>query len=165
MVAEADGEGLVAGFEDLVEEGFDILLVLLDELLLTAAGVDDEADAQRELIVVGEEADLLRHTVFDDREVVFGETGYDPAFCIVDADGGVDEVGFDLNDGDTLRVGQDWQEKDGVAQLWESKHDGGTCCLRSNDGITKGTRGFEELFRSKKNWELVFKLEAEVAWK
>lgn len=152
MVAEADGECLIGGFEDLVEEGFDILLVLFDELLLTAAGVDDEADAQRELIVVGEEADLLRYAVFDDREVTLGEAGYDPAFCIVDADGGVDEVGFYLNNGDALCVGQDWQEKDGVDQLWESKHDGGTCCPRFNGAIIQRYARIEELFRSNKNW-------------
>jgi hypothetical protein len=31
MVAEADGEGLVAGFEDLAEKRFDVFLVLFDQ--------------------------------------------------------------------------------------------------------------------------------------
>ncbi len=72
MVAEANGEGLVGGFENLVEKGFDVLFVLLDELFLAAAFVDDETDAERELRVVGEEADFLRDAVFDDGEVILG---------------------------------------------------------------------------------------------
>ena len=130
MVAEADGEGLVAGSEDLVEKGFDVFFVFCDELFLTAAGVDDEADAQGQLIVVGEETDFLRDGVFDDGEVVFGEAGNDVAFGVVNAEGGVDEMGFYLDDRDSLRVGRSWQEKDGKDQLRESQHRWGTCGLR-----------------------------------
>jgi hypothetical protein len=104
VVAEADGECLVGGFEDLVEEGFDVLLVLFDELLLTAAGVDDEADAEGELVVMGKEAYLLRDAVFDDGEVILGEAGDGEALGVVDAESGVDEVGFYMNVGDALRV-------------------------------------------------------------
>jgi hypothetical protein len=43
--------------------------MFFSEFFLTAAGVDDETDAERELIVVGEEANLLRDAVFDDGEV------------------------------------------------------------------------------------------------
>src|SRR5271170_6133801 len=58
VVAEAEGEGLVVGFEDLVEKGFDVLLVFLHEFFLASAFVDDEADAERELLVVSKETDL-----------------------------------------------------------------------------------------------------------
>ena len=46
--------------------------VLLDEFCLASAFVDDEADAERELVVVGEEANLLRDAVFDYCEVILG---------------------------------------------------------------------------------------------
>src|ERR1700730_549167 len=105
MVAEADREGLVVGFEDLAEKGFDVFLVFFDEFFLTAAGVDDEAYAQGKLVVVGEEGNLLWDAIFDYGEVVLGETGYDSSVCVANAQGGVDEVGLHLNDGDALRVG------------------------------------------------------------
>jgi hypothetical protein len=70
MVAETEGEGLIAGLKDLLEEGFDVLLVLFNELLLASACVDDEADAERKLSIVGKESDLLRDTVFENGEVV-----------------------------------------------------------------------------------------------
>ena len=111
MVAEADGEGLVAGFKNLVEKGFDVFLMFFDEFLLTAAGVDDEADAEGELVVMGEEANLLRDAVFDDGEVVLGEAGYDAAVWVADAEGGVDEVGLHRDDGNALRVGEECQQK------------------------------------------------------
>src|ERR1700678_2830512 len=130
MVAEADGECLIAWFEDLVEKVFDVFLVLFDELLLAAAGVDDEADAQGELVVVGEETDLLRDAIFDDGEVVFGEASYDTAFGVVNAEGGVDEMGFHLDDRYALTMGRHRQKSDGKDQLRRSQHNSGTCRLR-----------------------------------
>ena len=35
-VPETEGEGLVVGFENLVEEGLDVLLVFFDELFLAS---------------------------------------------------------------------------------------------------------------------------------
>src|SRR5579862_9276374 len=70
VIAEAEREGLIAGLEDLLEEGFDILLMLFDELLLASACVDNETDAERKLGIVGKEPDLLRYAIFDHGKVV-----------------------------------------------------------------------------------------------
>jgi hypothetical protein len=56
------------------------------------------------LVIVREEADLLRNAIFDDGEVALTEAGYDAALSIMDAKGDIDEVGLDLNDWDVLRV-------------------------------------------------------------
>ena len=104
VVAEANGEGLIVGFKNLVQEGLDVFLMLLDELLLASTFVDDEADAEGKLGVVGEEADFLWNAVFDNGEVVLSEAGYDAAVCVVNAESGIDEVGFDFDDWDALRV-------------------------------------------------------------
>jgi hypothetical protein len=109
MVAEAEGEGLIAGFEDPVEKDFDVFLVFLDEFSLTAACVDDETDAQGELTVVSEEADFLGDSVFEDGEVVLGEAGYDVAVGVPHTEGSVDEMGLHLNNRDVLCVADDCQ--------------------------------------------------------
>ena len=83
---------------------------------------DDEADAEGQLIVVGEEADLLRDAVFDDGEVVPGEAGYDAAVRVVDAESGVDEVCLYLEDGDALRERKS-DQKNRAHQKKETRHD------------------------------------------
>ena len=55
---------------------------------------------------MGEEADLLWDAVFDDSEVFLGEAGDDAAVGIVDTEGGVDEVSFDLDVWDALSQGR-----------------------------------------------------------
>jgi len=104
VVAEANGEGLIVGFKNLVEEGLDVFLMFLDEFLLASTFIDDEADAVGKLCVVGEEADLLWNAVFDDCEVALSEAGYDAAVCVVNAESGIDEVSFDLDDREALRA-------------------------------------------------------------
>ena len=47
---------------------------------------------------MSEEANLLRNPVFDDGEVVLSETSDDAAICVTHAEGGVDEMGFNLDD-------------------------------------------------------------------
>ena len=54
MIAKADGEGAVGGLDDFFQEGLDGFLVLLDELVLAAAFVDDDADAERKLTLLCE---------------------------------------------------------------------------------------------------------------
>jgi hypothetical protein len=127
VVTEAESEGLVVGFEDLVKECFDVFLVLFNELFLASAFIDDEADAQRELIIVGEKTDLLRDAILDDGEVVLCESGDDVAVCVTDAQRGVNEVGFDFDDGNALRGDKDRWQKQGGDQKKESSHDRGTC--------------------------------------
>jgi hypothetical protein len=111
VVPEAGSEGLVIGFEDLVKECFDVLLMFLDELLLTSAFIDDETDTQGELIVVGEEADLLRNAVFDDGEVLLSETANNATVCVSDTKGGVDKMGLHFDDGNLLSSGKKCRQK------------------------------------------------------
>ena len=141
MVAEADCEGLIIGFKNLVEEGLDVFLVLLDELFLASTLVDDEADAEGKLGVVGEEADFLWNAVFDDGEVVLSEAGNDAALCVVNAESGVDEVGFDSDDREALRVGKHRCQKQGRDQKKEPSHDGGTCTSKIEKIRQSGVRG------------------------
>lgn len=113
VVAEADGEGLILRLQDLLEKGFDVLLVLLDEFGLAAADVDDEAYADGEPGGGGEEADLLPDAVLNDFEVFKGEVLDDAALRIMDADGGVDEVGFDFECGGLRVQGRDVEDGEG----------------------------------------------------
>jgi hypothetical protein len=141
VVAEADGEGLIIGFENLAEEGLDVFLVLLDELLLASTFVDDKADAEGKLGVVGEEADFLWNAIFDDGEIILSEAGYDATVCVVNAESGVDEVGFNSDDREALRVGKDRCQKQGRDQKEESSHDGGTCTSKIEKIRQSGVRG------------------------
>jgi hypothetical protein len=112
MVAKADGEGFVRGREGLAEEFGDVALVFLDEFFLAAAGVDDQADAERKLLGAGKELDRLRNTVFEDGEVVLFEVENQAAVGVMHADGRVDQVGFGLKDGSLLSVGEMGHAKD-----------------------------------------------------
>jgi hypothetical protein len=49
VVAEADGEDLVAGVKDGVEEFLDVFAVALEEVALAVAGVDEQAECERQV--------------------------------------------------------------------------------------------------------------------
>jgi len=136
VVAEADGEGLILRLQDLLEKGFDVLLVLLDEFGMAAADVDDEAYADGEPGGGGEEADLQPDAVLNDFEVFKGEVLDDAALRIMDADGGVDEVGFDFECGD-LRV-QGWDAEDDEGESYDEALGGSLRLMRERCGGGSG---------------------------
>ena len=149
MIAEAECKGLIVGFENLAKKCLDVFLVLLDEFFLASAFVDDEADAERELVVVCEEADFLRDAILDDGEVVLGQTGDDAAVSVADAERGVDEVGLDFDDRDPLSVGNGCKEKQERDQKRELRHYAAPP-LRRSKHLAKRYVAHSELFRSKK---------------
>lgn len=104
MIAKAESESLVLRVDDLMEERFNVFFVLLDELLLTSTFVDDQSDTEWELVVMSEEADLLGDAIFKDSEVILNETGDDAAFWIPHAEGCVDKVSFNLDNGNILAM-------------------------------------------------------------
>lgn len=90
---EAFDEGLVRrGAEDLQEEAVDGLLLELEALADGVAGVDEDAQAQRELGLLGEAVDLSgRAMIVEEGEVAFLEIFDELAAAVGD---GEDEVHF-----------------------------------------------------------------------
>jgi hypothetical protein len=72
VVAEADHERAVARGEDVLEKNAEVVFVLLDEVLLAATGVDNQAEGERQVLGTGEEGDGLKLVVVEDLEVVPG---------------------------------------------------------------------------------------------
>ncbi len=66
---EGDEEGEVAGGEDGFEEGDGVLLLGGEDALLAAAGVEQDADGEREIFFLGEGLDGLGLMVVEDMAV------------------------------------------------------------------------------------------------
>jgi hypothetical protein len=66
-------------------------------VLLTAAGVDDEAESERNIEAASEVGDFLGDGVFDDVEVVFGEVIDERAVSVADGEGDGDEIDVDAD--------------------------------------------------------------------
>src|SRR5580698_1277453 len=94
-----------------MEEVGDIALVILDELFLAPAGVNDKADAEVELIGVGEEADRLGDAVLDNGEVFLGKVVDEAAGGVVDAHRGVDQMSLHFQGREVLSKGAEWQKE------------------------------------------------------
>lgn len=94
-----------------MEEVGDIALMILDELFLAPAGINDKAYAEVELIGVGEEADGLGDAVLDDGDVVPGKVVDETARGVVDAHRGVDQMGLHFQGRVVLSKSAEWQEE------------------------------------------------------
>src|ERR1700756_3512016 len=70
MVAEAQHEGAVFGSEDVLQENFEIVLVLPGVMLLAAAGINNDSESERNIGTPGKECNLLRNRVLKKLEVV-----------------------------------------------------------------------------------------------
>ena len=77
----------------------------LDELALTTAGIDNQADAQRQLRLVGEELNLLSNTVFKDFEIIAAKPSDKLALSGSYATGHVDEHDISVEARVLLRYG------------------------------------------------------------
>jgi len=96
LVIEVDEEGFVFIFaEDAVEEGAAGGALLIEDAALAEAGVDEEAEGERELGVFGEIGDGLGLGVLLEGEVVFGEVADEVAMLV--ADGSEEIDGGDVN--------------------------------------------------------------------
>ncbi len=92
---EGDEEGLVLGGEDLFEEARAGLLLEGKDVLLAAAGIEQNADGEGEIFLLGEVFDGLRIVVLVDLAVFLAEAG-DVAVLVADGEIGVDEVDVEL---------------------------------------------------------------------
>src|SRR5882757_7396364 len=143
MVAEANRGGLVSRSKHLLKKGFDRLLVLLHEFLLAATDIDDQADAERKLVVMRKEADLLWHTIFNDLEVVLGQPRHNAALRIVDAERGVDQMCLHLDHRDVLGLGKHGQ-KEG-----SSREEKQACCTEAHqDSLALRMTGIRSPWRA-----------------
>jgi hypothetical protein len=66
-----DEKGAVARAEDIFQENFEVVLVFFGEVLLAAAGVEDQAERERDVHAAGEMGDFLWDGVFHEVKVVF----------------------------------------------------------------------------------------------
>ncbi len=73
MVSKADKECPVPGAQDLFKKDFQIVAMLLVEVLLAVAEINDQAQRKRKVDTAGEKRDLLRNGVFEDFDIVFGK--------------------------------------------------------------------------------------------
>ncbi len=96
LAGELGDEGLVVrACEHLVEEGAAGGALLIDDVALGEAGVDEQAEGKGEVRVLVEVADGLGLAVNLEDEVIFGEVLDQCSFFVADDDGKVDEAGVD----------------------------------------------------------------------
>src|SRR4029077_9661340 len=95
FVVEMDEEGFVLVFaQDAIEEGAAGGAFLVEEAALAEAGVDEEAEGEREIGLFGEIGDGLGLGVLFESEIVFGEIADEVAVFV--ADGGEEIDGGDV---------------------------------------------------------------------
>ena len=105
FVIEVDEEGFVFVFaEDMVEERAAGGTFLIEDAALAEAGVDEEAEGEREIGFFGEIGDGLGLGVLFEGEVVFGEIADEVAVFV--ADGGEKIDGGDVYGDGRLLAGQ-----------------------------------------------------------
>lgn len=75
MIAETHDECPVARRQHVVQECFQVMVMLLDKMLLAAADVNNQPRCQRNIRAAGEEGDRLRHAVLEHFKVVPGQIG------------------------------------------------------------------------------------------
>jgi hypothetical protein len=73
MVAEAQHEGTVLWPKDILKEHFQVVLVLLGEMILAAASIHDQSQGERHIGASREESNLLSNRVFKNLEIVLGQ--------------------------------------------------------------------------------------------
>ena len=100
---EGDEEGLVLGGEDVFEELGAGLLLEGEDVHLAAAGVEEDADGEGEIFLLGEVLGLLKLFVLEDAAVVLVEVG-DVAALVADGEVDVDEVDVDFEGLDVADV-------------------------------------------------------------
>src|SRR5208337_4571978 len=99
-----------------LQEFRDVAIVLLDESVLAAAGIDDQTEAQRQLGFTGEETDGLRDAVVEDFEIVLVEVADDLAARRANTGGDVDQLGLGLERGPLLCNAEGPCDKEGEEQ-------------------------------------------------
>ncbi|MEZ5391980.1 MAG: hypothetical protein R2724_03685 [Bryobacterales bacterium] len=97
---EAHQEGQVlVDTQNFVEEGVAGRTLDLDHALLADAGIDEQADGERQIGLPAEILDLLRLAVLEDLEVVLGEAIDEQALLVPNGRKDVHDLNVDGDDG------------------------------------------------------------------
>src|SRR5438128_756611 len=97
MVSEAQHEGPVLWPKDIFKENLQIVLVLLGEMILAAAGIHNESESKRHVGTSGKESNLLRNRVLKNLEIVLGQVFDQRPAGIPYREGHTDKIDFDAN--------------------------------------------------------------------
>jgi hypothetical protein len=73
VIAETDQKYLVLWAQDVFQENLQVTLMLLGESILTSAEVHNQPKSKGNIHTVGKERDLLRHSILEDFDFVFGQ--------------------------------------------------------------------------------------------
>ena len=92
---EGDKEGFILGGEDVLEEFGARLLLEGEDVLLGAGGIEEDADGEGEVFLLGEVFGFLEFLILVDAAVVLVEVG-DVAVLVADGEVDVDEVDVDF---------------------------------------------------------------------
>jgi len=95
---EGDEEGFVFGGEDVAEEGGAGFLLKGKDVLLAAAGIEQNADGERQVFLLREVLEGLELAVFKEAAVAVFEAG-DETALVVDGEVDVDEIDVDVEGG------------------------------------------------------------------
>jgi hypothetical protein len=89
VISETHQKYSVLWAQDVFQEDLKVTLMLLGELILASAEVDDQPERQGNIDTVGKERDFLRHSVLEDFDVVFGQVLNQSAARIAGGEGDV----------------------------------------------------------------------------
>ena len=107
--------------QDVLEEFVAGVALLVEHARLAAAGIEQQAERQRKIALLGEVADGLRAPVFLDGELVLGQIVDDLALFV--ADGGQDVDDVDVGREGVLRPGwKGWNGSSQVQEIAAGKH-------------------------------------------
>ena len=93
---EGDEKGFIFRAQNAAEKCRAGLLLQRQNILLAPAGVEQDAQGQRLIVLGGEVLDLLRRLVFEDSEVILGEMGNQRAVLVVHGEVKAYQVDIDL---------------------------------------------------------------------
>ncbi len=99
---EGDEKSFIFGTQNAAEKSGAGLLLQRQDVLLAAAGIEQDAQRQRLIVLGGEVLDLLRRLVFQDVEVILGEVRDQRAVLVVNGEVKADQVDVHLEGRDRL---------------------------------------------------------------
>jgi len=73
VVAETDQKSAVSWSQNLLEKNLKVLVVLLQEMLLTAAEVHDQPEGQGNIRTARKESNRLRHRILENLKIILGQ--------------------------------------------------------------------------------------------
>src|SRR6185437_12151295 len=92
MIAKAQQECLVLRTEYVLEKGFNVTMMAMEELALTVTGIDDQPDREWKIGGPAKEAEFLRNPVLEDLDPILIQVTNQLALTVANAEGDVDQV-------------------------------------------------------------------------